>query len=45
MTNRFALKELEAHCGTESGDWATMSITIAGGHKLYARSRIAVVAQ
>ena len=36
MTNRFALKELEAHCGTESGDWSVMSTAIAGGHKLYA---------
>ena len=36
MAARFPLKELERHCGLESGDWATMSTTLAQGHKAYA---------
>ena len=30
------MKELEALCGPESGDWAVMETTVLGGHKVYA---------
>ena len=35
-TSRFPMKELEALCGPESGDWAVMETTVLGGHKVYA---------
>ena len=30
LTKRFPVKELEASCGLESGDWSVMSTTVVG---------------
>ena len=35
MTSGFAKKELEANCGTESGDWCVMTTTLENGKFCY----------
>ena len=36
LDDKDPMKEMEALCGPESGDWAVMQTTVLGGHKVYA---------